>query len=170
MYLKLLIILVVKVILCLVSFKVAQTEIDRLEQQILGVTKDLPLDVLDNILKPLTDVQNLTSTYSPQIEKSANIRYFHKSCINISHDSLCFQIHFIQIYLSFNIYNNIKVKNKLCVCVCSRAVGLTLSCLILLVVICNVLGLLLGTAGLNAKDNPTKRSGTSNCGGIFFMA
>ncbi|XP_051773753.1 prominin-2 [Ctenopharyngodon idella] len=107
------------------SVMMAQTEIDRLEQQILGVTKDLPLDVLDNILKPLTDVQNLTSTYSPQIEKSADI---------------------------------------------SRAVGLTLSCLILLVVICNVLGLLLGTAGLNAKDNPTKRSGTSNCGGIFFMA
>lgn len=169
MYLKFLIILV-KVILCLVSFKVALIELDRLEQQILGVTKDLPLDVLDNILIPLTDVQNSISKYSPEIEKSTNIRYFHKSCINISHDSLCFQIHFIQIYLNFKIYNNIKVKNKRCVCVCSRAVGLILSCLILLVVICNVLGLLLGAFGLNAKSNPTERSGTSNCGGIFFMA
>uniref|UniRef100_A0A671PIX8 Prominin 2 n=1 Tax=Sinocyclocheilus anshuiensis TaxID=1608454 RepID=A0A671PIX8_9TELE len=52
----------------------------------------------------------------------------------------------------------------------SRAVGLILSCLILLVVICNFLGLLLGIAGLNPKDNPTERSGASNCGGIFFMA
>uniref|UniRef100_A0A673HQX8 Prominin-1-A-like n=1 Tax=Sinocyclocheilus rhinocerous TaxID=307959 RepID=A0A673HQX8_9TELE len=52
----------------------------------------------------------------------------------------------------------------------SRAVGLVLSCLILLVVICNFLGLLLGVAGLNPKDNPIERSGTSNCGGIFFMA
>uniref|UniRef100_A0A8C1A968 Prominin 2 n=2 Tax=Cyprinus carpio TaxID=7962 RepID=A0A8C1A968_CYPCA len=52
----------------------------------------------------------------------------------------------------------------------SLAVGLVLSCLILLVVICNFLGLLLGVAGLNPKDNPTERSGTSNCGGIFFMA
>uniref|UniRef100_A0A8C2AAT2 Prominin 2 n=1 Tax=Cyprinus carpio TaxID=7962 RepID=A0A8C2AAT2_CYPCA len=52
----------------------------------------------------------------------------------------------------------------------SRSVGLILSCLILLVVICNFLGLLLGIAGLNPKDDPTKRSGTSNCGGIFFMA
>ncbi|XP_026079656.1 prominin-1-A-like [Carassius auratus] len=52
----------------------------------------------------------------------------------------------------------------------SRAVGLVLSCVILLVVICNFLGLLLGVAGLNPKDNPSERSGTSNCGGIFFMA
>ncbi|KAK9964413.1 hypothetical protein ABG768_005588 [Culter alburnus] len=107
------------------SVMVALIELDRLEQQILGVTKDLPLDVLDNILIPLTDVQNSISKYSPEIEKSTNI---------------------------------------------SRAVGLILSCLILLVVICNVLGLLLGAFGLNAKSNPTERSGTSNCGGIFFMA
>ncbi|XP_043111926.1 prominin-2 isoform X2 [Puntigrus tetrazona] len=52
----------------------------------------------------------------------------------------------------------------------SLAVGLVLSCLILLVVICNFLGLLLGVAGLNPKDNPSERSSTSNCGGIFFMA
>ncbi|XP_052468903.1 prominin-1-A-like isoform X2 [Carassius gibelio] len=52
----------------------------------------------------------------------------------------------------------------------SRDVGLVMSCLILLVVICNFLGLLLGIAGLNPKDSPTERSGTSNCGGIFFMA
>nr|ABB71125.1 prominin-like protein [Carassius auratus] len=52
----------------------------------------------------------------------------------------------------------------------SRDVGLVMSCLILLVVICNFLGLLLGIAGLNPKDNPSERSGTSNCGGIFFMA
>ncbi|XP_067242479.1 prominin-2 isoform X2 [Chanodichthys erythropterus] len=107
------------------SVMVALIELDRLEQQILGVTKDLPLDVLDNILRPLTDVQNSISKSSPEIEKSTNI---------------------------------------------SRAVGLILSCLILLVVICNVLGLLLGAFGLNAKSNPTERSGTSNCGGIFFMA
>ncbi|XP_048061055.1 prominin-2 isoform X2 [Megalobrama amblycephala] len=107
------------------SVMVALIELDRLEQQILGVTKDLPLDVLDNILIPLTDVKNSISKYSPEIEKSTNI---------------------------------------------SRAIGLILSCLILLVVICNVLGLLLGAVGLNAKNNPTERSGTSNCGGIFFMA
>ncbi|XP_051507208.1 prominin-1-A-like [Myxocyprinus asiaticus] len=51
----------------------------------------------------------------------------------------------------------------------SRAVGLILSCLILLVVVCNLLGLLLGPVGLQPKDNPTERSCTSNCGGIFFM-
>ncbi|XP_009305684.1 prominin-2 isoform X1 [Danio rerio] len=51
----------------------------------------------------------------------------------------------------------------------SRAIGLILSCLILLVVVCNFLGLLLGAVGLNAKQSPTDRSGTSNCGGVFLM-
>ncbi|XP_052006888.1 prominin-1-A-like [Xyrauchen texanus] len=51
----------------------------------------------------------------------------------------------------------------------SWAVGLILSCVILLVVVCNLLGLLLGPVGLQPKDNPTERSCTSNCGGIFFM-
>ncbi|XP_051504402.1 prominin-2 [Myxocyprinus asiaticus] len=51
----------------------------------------------------------------------------------------------------------------------SWAVGLILSCLILLVVVCNLLGLLLGPVGLQPKDKPTERSCTSNCGGIFFM-
>ncbi|KAK7140282.1 hypothetical protein R3I94_012785 [Phoxinus phoxinus] len=107
------------------SVILAKYELDKLKQQISGVTKDLPLDALENISRPLTDVQVSISKYSPEIERSSQI---------------------------------------------SRAIGLTLSCLILLVVICNILGLLLGTAGLNAEDNPTERSGTSNCGGIFFMA
>ncbi len=76
----------------------------------------------------------------------------------IKHDSLCSNTMYF--------YNNLK-QSLFCN---SRAVGLVLSCLILLVVICNFLGLLLGVAGLNPKYNPTERSGTSNCGGIFFMA
>ncbi|XP_067276883.1 prominin-2 isoform X2 [Pseudorasbora parva] len=103
----------------------ALLQLQDIKKQISGVTKDLPLDVLENIKRPLTDVQNSISTYSPEIERSSQI---------------------------------------------SRAVGLVLSCLILLVVICNFLGLLLGSVGLNAKANPTERSGTSNCGGVFFMA
>nr|XP_055025818.1 prominin-2 [Misgurnus anguillicaudatus] len=51
----------------------------------------------------------------------------------------------------------------------SQAIGLVLSCLILLVVVCNLLGLLLGAAGLKSYDDPSERSCTSNCGGIFFM-
>ncbi|XP_015203387.2 prominin-2 isoform X1 [Lepisosteus oculatus] len=48
-------------------------------------------------------------------------------------------------------------------------VGLVLCCVVLLVVVCNILGLLLGPAGLRPGVDPTKRSGTANCGGIFFM-
>ncbi|TRY85025.1 hypothetical protein DNTS_026934 [Danionella cerebrum] len=51
----------------------------------------------------------------------------------------------------------------------SRAVGFTLSSFILLVVVCNVLGLVLGPSGLDPKDSPSDRSGMSNCGGVFFM-
>ncbi|XP_061084205.1 prominin-2 [Conger conger] len=52
----------------------------------------------------------------------------------------------------------------------SWIVGLVLSCAVLLVVLCNVLGLLLGPVGLQPKADPTKRSGTANCGGTFLMA
>ncbi|XP_066535911.1 prominin-2 [Hoplias malabaricus] len=49
-------------------------------------------------------------------------------------------------------------------------VALVLSFLILLVVVCNLLGLLLGPAGLKPNSIPTDRSGTANCGGLFLMA
>lgn len=48
-------------------------------------------------------------------------------------------------------------------------VSLTVCCLVLLVVVCNVLGLLLGPIGLKAHEDPTKRSCTADCGGTFFM-
>ncbi|XP_051945331.1 prominin-1-A-like [Xyrauchen texanus] len=106
------------------SVQMALLELEKLQIQISGISKDLPLDALKNISGPLTDVQTSISNYSPQFELSSKI---------------------------------------------SQAVGLVLSCLILLVVVCNLLGLLLGPVGLQPKDNPTERSCTSNCGGIFFM-
>ncbi|KAJ8418110.1 hypothetical protein AAFF_G00138190 [Aldrovandia affinis] len=52
----------------------------------------------------------------------------------------------------------------------SWIVGLILSCVVLLVVVCNILGLLLGPVGLEPKADPTHRSGTAHCGGTFLMA
>ncbi|MEE6486123.1 hypothetical protein FKM82_014513 [Ascaphus truei] len=49
-------------------------------------------------------------------------------------------------------------------------VGICLCCVILLVVLCNVFGLLLGPCGHNSKADPTERSCPSNSGGHFFMA
>lgn len=46
---------------------------------------------------------------------------------------------------------------------------MTVCFLVLLVVVCNLLGLLLGPIGLQAKEDPTKRSCTADCGGLFFM-
>ncbi|XP_027503735.1 prominin-1-A-like [Corapipo altera] len=45
-----------------------------------------------------------------------------------------------------------------------------LCCTVLLVVLCNIFGLLLGPLGLKEGVLPTKRSGLSNAGGNFFMA
>ncbi|XP_030604018.1 prominin-2 [Archocentrus centrarchus] len=49
-----------------------------------------------------------------------------------------------------------------CVCV-------TVCCVVLLVVVCNILGLILGPLGLKPKGDPAKRSSTADCGGIFLM-
>ncbi|XP_078269481.1 prominin-2 isoform X2 [Rhinoraja longicauda] len=49
-------------------------------------------------------------------------------------------------------------------------VCLVLSCIILLIVVCNYSGLLMGTAFLDPYVSPTQRSCSSNCGGNFLMA
>ncbi|TNN71786.1 Prominin-1-A [Liparis tanakae] len=48
-------------------------------------------------------------------------------------------------------------------------VCVALCCVVLLVVVCNFLGLILGPLGLTAKADPTKRSCTADCGGTFLM-
>lgn len=45
-----------------------------------------------------------------------------------------------------------------------------LCCMVLLVVLCNVFGLLLGPLGLKEGVLPTQRSSLSDAGGNFFMA
>ncbi|KAM4591088.1 prominin-2 [Odontesthes bonariensis] len=49
------------------------------------------------------------------------------------------------------------------------AVCVALSCAVLLVVVCDLLGLVLGPLGLNPKADPKKRSCTADCGGTFLM-
>lgn len=53
-----------------------------------------------------------------------------------------------------------RIRWGVCVIVC---------CVVLLVVVCNLLGLVLGPLGLKSKADPTKRSCTANCGGTFLM-
>ncbi|XP_054687186.1 prominin-1-A-like [Grus americana] len=50
------------------------------------------------------------------------------------------------------------------------SVCVLLCCMVLLVVLCNVTGLLLGPLGLKESVLPTQRSSLSNAGGNFFMA
>lgn len=48
-------------------------------------------------------------------------------------------------------------------------VCVALCCVVLLVVVCNLMGLVLGPVGLTPKADPTKRSCTADCGGTFLM-
>lgn len=48
-------------------------------------------------------------------------------------------------------------------------VCVVLCCVVLLVVVCYLLGLVLGPAGLSPRKDPAKRSCTADCGGIFLM-
>ncbi|XP_031697083.1 prominin-2 isoform X1 [Anarrhichthys ocellatus] len=48
-------------------------------------------------------------------------------------------------------------------------VCVALCCVVLLVVVCNFLGLVLGPLGLTPKANPTERSCVADCGGTFLM-
>ncbi|XP_069000824.1 prominin-2 [Embiotoca jacksoni] len=48
-------------------------------------------------------------------------------------------------------------------------VCVSLCCVVLLVVVCNLLGLVLGPLGLKPNANPSTRSCTADCGGTFLM-
>uniref|UniRef100_A0A3Q1F1R5 Prominin 2 n=1 Tax=Acanthochromis polyacanthus TaxID=80966 RepID=A0A3Q1F1R5_9TELE len=48
-------------------------------------------------------------------------------------------------------------------------VCVALCCVVLLVVVCYLLGLILGPLGLTPNSDPTKRSCTADCGGTFLM-
>ncbi|XP_062927387.1 prominin-1-A-like [Mobula hypostoma] len=62
-------------------------------------------------------------------------------------------------------YPNVKEANKY-----RWIVGIVLSCIILLIVVCYSFGLLLGTACLKASVDPSRRSSASHAGGNFLMA
>ncbi|XP_028983422.1 prominin-2 [Betta splendens] len=49
------------------------------------------------------------------------------------------------------------------------SVTIAICCVVLLVVVCNVLGLVLGPLGLSPRADPTKRSCVADCGGTFLM-
>ncbi|XP_061647209.1 prominin-2 isoform X1 [Phyllopteryx taeniolatus] len=52
------------------------------------------------------------------------------------------------------------IRGRVCIALC---------CLVLLVVLCNLLGLVLGPLGLKQTEDPTTRSCLANCGGIILM-
>lgn len=66
-------------------------------------------------------------------------------------------------------HKNLKPNVTMCAFFPRWGVCLLICCVILLVVVCNLLGLLLGPLGLKSKADPTERSCTADCGGTFLM-
>lgn len=62
-----------------------------------------------------------------------------------------------------------KITHRVCVCFPRWGVCVVLCCVVLLVVVCYLLGLVLGPAGLSPRKDPAKRSCTADCGGVFLM-
>lgn len=124
-----------------------------IETQISQVKDDIPLTPLNDALNFLGDVQGEINKYTPEVEKIEKIRWV---------SWICRQTRWMQ---NFGNAQNV----SLCQCFSRWAVYLIISCVVLLVVVCNLLGLLLGPMGLKSKADPTRRSCTADCGGIFFM-
>ncbi|KAF5910151.1 prominin-1-A-like [Clarias magur] len=106
------------------SVQNVQQDLQNLKRQISEVTRDIPLDQLNNFSNTLSGVQEDTQKYTPTIDMAEKLRWI---------------------------------------------VALILCCLILLVAVCNLLGLVFGPAGLAPRRDPTDRSSTANCGGLFLM-
>ncbi|KAM9477911.1 prominin-2 isoform 1-T3 [Clarias gariepinus] len=106
------------------SVQKVQQDLQTIKRQISGVTRDIPLDQLNEFSNTLSGVQEDTQKYTPTIDMAERIRWI---------------------------------------------IAIVLCCLILLVVVCNLLGLVFGPAGLAPRKDPTDRSSTANCGGLFLM-
>ncbi|XP_019720142.1 prominin-1-A-like [Hippocampus comes] len=69
-----------------------------------------------------------------------------------------------------NLQNNIQLKRKVDRAESIRwGVCVSMCFVVLLVVLCNVLGLILGPLGLKPTQEPTERSNVANCGGIILI-
>ncbi|XP_053161013.1 prominin-1-A-like isoform X2 [Hemicordylus capensis] len=121
--------------------------------------EDIPEKVSNQTQKVVSDAQGHLRRLKQEIGKIrsnfsilSNIKNITKFLDDLTKDASSYE----PVIVKFNGYRWI--------------VCLILCCLVLLIIICNVLGLLCGPLGLNPRVLPTKRSCLSNSGGDFLMA
>ncbi|KAF7219957.1 prominin-2 [Nothobranchius furzeri] len=130
------------------SSKISQAEdsLDSIPQRLTNETKD----VVKNSKQVLGDINQQISKFSSEIPLSA--------LDNVSSLLSHAQEQVDKYSLQIESFENIR-----------WAVCVALCCVVLLMVVCNLLGLVLGPLGLTPNADPTNRSPTADCGGIFFM-
>ncbi|MED6236017.1 hypothetical protein ATANTOWER_003245 [Ataeniobius toweri] len=107
-------------------------------------------DLVQNSIKQLNDIKAQISQVSSELHLSA-LNDMSRNLDQVQSD--------IDMYLS-KVESTDDIRWR---------VGVALCFVVLLVVACNILGLVLGPLGLSPKEDPTRRSCTSDCGGIFLM-
>ncbi|XP_075071995.1 prominin-1-A-like [Mixophyes fleayi] len=126
----------------------ARQTLNDIPQTVTNQTKTSVKDVQDQLLNIQRKIQDVRGSI-PIVDTLATVNSYFDMAMNYSHQ---YQADIVK----YNYYRWI--------------VGICLSCIILLVVVCNLLGLLLGPCGHRAHVDPTDRNCASNCGGDFFMA
>lgn len=146
-----------KVLFYFFTFQLLESKdlLENLKTEISQFQKDIPLSVLSDLLTSVDQAHNTLLGVSPEVQLAEHIRYNIRMCRR----DVCDHV------------QKIRVSVGLCVCVCLPRwiIFLIVSCVVLLVVLCNLLGLLLGPLGLHPNTEPTNRSCTADCGGTFFM-
>ncbi|KAK2824270.1 hypothetical protein Q5P01_021445 [Channa striata] len=128
--------------------KIKQVEayFNNIPQMVTNATKD----VVQSSKKQLADIQSQISQFTSKIPLSTlnNVTGF----LNQAQKQIG--------VVTPEVKNTELIRWSVCVVLC---------CVVLLVVVCNVLGLVLGPLGLAPRADPTKRSCTAECGGLFLM-
>lgn len=131
-----------------------QSRIKEMEDYFLSIPQIVSNDteeVVQNSIQLLLDIEAQISRISnniPLIDLTSNVTIqLNKAQIEINN------------FLP-QIQRAEKIRWSVCVFLC---------CAVSLVVLCNILGLILGPLGLAPKADPSKRSGTADCGGNFLM-
>ncbi|XP_022080682.1 prominin-1-A-like isoform X2 [Acanthaster planci] len=132
-----------------------QEELDGIPDRVKNESQDavdyfkLVLDKLAESI--LEEIQNIDFKISPEVEKF--LAAFSKDATTPQAKQLYSSIELVHTIDKYRFY-----------------VGIALSCIIFIVILCNVLGMLFGECGRDKKDRPTERPCLSNFGGTLLLA
>ncbi|XP_069467715.1 prominin-1-A-like isoform X2 [Ambystoma mexicanum] len=135
------------------------TNIPLVLQEAKNTLSSIPQQVTNQTKSTVSDVQNQLKDINSELQNVNKDLSFTDSLKNISKTLQNATTIFFDKKPQIEEYDHIR-----------WIIGICLSCIVLLIVICNLFGFLLGPIGLKPNVDPTNRSSVSNAGGDFFMA